>query len=104
MKIRSCCFSRVNFSYLSSLMGDMKKVVLRDFFIFVEKILESSFVVGWLVSWLKDFSRNDHIVYTNLSAFSPFPTIISTLAKTNFNLSVTISLSTPNAFEQFGQI
>ena len=33
-----------------------------------------------------------------LPAFSPFPTIISTLAKTNFNFSVTFSLSTPNAF------
>ena len=30
--------------------------------------------------------------------FSPFPTIISTIAKTNFNFSVTFILSSPNAF------
>ena len=33
-----------------------------------------------------------------LPAFSPFPTIISTLPKTNFNFSVTFILSSPNAF------
>ena len=33
-----------------------------------------------------------------LPAFSPFPTIIFTLAQTNFNFSVTFILSSPNAF------
>ena len=33
-----------------------------------------------------------------LPAISPFPTIIPTLAKTNFNFSVTFILSSPNAF------
>ena len=33
-----------------------------------------------------------------LPAFAPFPTIISTLAQTNFNFSVTFILSSPNAF------
>ena len=33
-----------------------------------------------------------------LPAFSTFPTIIFTLAKTNFNFSVTFILSSPNAF------
>ena len=32
-----------------------------------------------------------------LPAFSPFPTIIFTPAKTNFNFSVTFILSSPNA-------
>ena len=33
-----------------------------------------------------------------LPAFAPFPTIISTLAQTNFNFSVTFILSPPKAF------
>ena len=33
-----------------------------------------------------------------LPAFSPFPIIISTLAKTNFNFSITFILSSPNGF------
>ena len=33
-----------------------------------------------------------------LPAFAPFPTIISTLAQTNFNFSVTFILSSPKAF------
>ena len=33
-----------------------------------------------------------------LPALAPFPTIISTLAQTNFNFSVTFILSSPNAF------
>ena len=33
-----------------------------------------------------------------LPVFSPFPTIISTLAKKNFNFSVTFILSSPIAF------
>ena len=33
-----------------------------------------------------------------LPAFAPFPTIISTLAQTNFNFSVKFILSSPNAF------
>ena len=33
-----------------------------------------------------------------LPAFAPFPTIISTLAQTNFNFSVTFILSSPNVF------
>ena len=33
-----------------------------------------------------------------LLAFAPFPTIISTIAQTNFNFSVIFILSSPNAF------